>query len=275
MVNMKQYINLAKDILENGTFKGDRTGTGTKSIFGTHFRINLQEGFPLLTTKKVFFKAIVHELLWFLSGSTNIKYLLDNNVHIWDEWADANGDLGPVYGKMWVDWQGQNQIDYIVDQLKTNPNNRRLLVSAWNPSLLPDPTIDPKENVQYGKQALPPCHYSWQCYVNDGKLSLSWNQRSVDVAAGLPFNIASYALLTHMLAQVSGLEVGDLIFNGGDTHLYSNHIEGIKEQITREPLPLCRLELNPEIKNIYDFKFDDIKVVDYQSHGTIKFPISV
>jgi thymidylate synthase len=264
---MKQYLDLLTDILENGVKKDDRTGTGTVSVFGRQLRFDLQKGFPLLTTKKLHIRSIIHELLWFLSGDTNIKYLQENGVTIWDEWADENGDLGPVYGAQWRSWKGADgqtidQISEVINQIKTNPNSRRLLVSAWNVG-------------EIGKMKLPPCHYAFQFYVADGKLSCMWQQRSVDTFLGLPFNIASYALLTHMIAQQCDLEVGELIFTGGDVHLYLNHIEQAKLQLTREPRPLPKLVIKRKPESIFDYKFEDFEIVDYNPHPHIKAPVSV
>jgi thymidylate synthase len=264
---MKNYQLLMQEILDNGLVKADRTGTGTKSIFGYQMRFDLQKGFPLVTTKKVHLRSIIHELLWFLKGDTNIKYLKDNNVSIWDEWADTDGNLGPVYGKQWRSWQTPDgrtidQISKVIESIKTNPNSRRHLVVAFNPS-----DVD--------QMALPPCHAFFQFYVGDGKLSCQLYQRSADVFLGVPFNIASYALLVHMVAQVCELKVGEFVHTLGDAHLYLNHLEQAKLQNSREPLPLPKLVLNPEIKNIFDFKFEDITVVDYQAHPGIKAEISV
>jgi thymidylate synthase len=264
---MKQYLELLNDILENGTKKDDRTGTGTLSVFGRQLRFDLQKGFPLLTTKKLHIRSIIHELLWFLSGDTNVKYLQENGVTIWDEWADENGDLGPVYGAQWRSWKGADgqtidQISEVIEQIKTNPNSRRLLVSAWNVG-------------EIDKMKLPPCHYAFQFYVAEGKLSCMWQQRSVDTFLGLPFNIASYALLTHMMAQQCDLEVGELIFTGGDVHLYLNHIEQAKLQLTRDPRPLPKLVIKRKPESIFDYKFEDFEIVDYDPHPHIKAPVAV
>ena len=274
---MKQYIDLVTHILENGQQKGDRTGTGTKSVFGYQMRFDLSEGFPMVTTKKLHVKSIVHELLWFLKGETNIGYLKENGVKIWDEWADEKGDLGPVYGYQWRNWNGEeiDQITELIETLKTNPNSRRMLVSAWNPSVLPDTSISFAENVANGKAALPPCHAFFQFYVADGKLSCQLYQRSADVFLGVPFNIASYALFTHMVAQVTGYEPGDFIHTFGDAHIYNNHFEQINLQLSREPKPLPKLVLNPNIKNIFDFTFDDISIEGYESHPSIKGQVAV
>ncbi len=264
---MKQYLECLNYVLENGTRKEDRTGTGTISTFGYQNRYDLAEGFPLVTTKKTFWRGIVHELLWFISGDTNIKYLVDNDVHIWDEWADENGDLGSVYGEQWRSWQtkdGQSidQLKNVIEQIKNNPESRRHLVVAYNPG-------------EVDKQALPPCHSFFQFYVNDGKLSCQLYQRSADLFLGVPFNIASYALLTHMIAHVCELEVGDFVHTFGDLHIYKNHLDQIKEQLTRKPYQLPTVKLNPEIKNIDDFKFEDIELVGYESHPAIKGAVSV
>lgn len=264
---MRQYLNLLNEVLEKGTFKGDRTGTGTKSIFGYQMRFDMQKGFPLLTTKKLHTRSIIYELLWFLKGDTNVKYLHDNKVSIWDEWAKENGDLGPIYGYQWRHWDGQNgtyidQIKNVVEQIKNNPNSRRLIVSAWNVA-------------QIDEMALPPCHCLFQFYVAEGKLSLQLYQRSADIFLGVPFNIASYSLLLAMMAQVCDLECGEFVHTLGDAHLYTNHLEQAKLQLTREPLPLATLQLNKEIKNIFDFNYEDIKIENYQSHPHIKAEVSV
>ena len=274
---MKQYLDLVKHILEHGQQKGDRTGTGTKSVFGYQMRFDLNEGFPLVTTKKIHIKSVVHELLWFLKGETNIAYLKENGVRIWDEWADADGNLGPVYGHQWRNWDSKeiDQIQELIDTLKTNPNSRRMLVSAWNPSVLPDTSVSFAENVANGKAALPPCHAFFQFYVADGKLSCQLYQRSADVFLGVPFNIASYALFTHMVAQVVGLQVGDFVHTFGDAHLYNNHFEQVELQLSREPKKLPRLILNPEIKNIFDFTYNDITIEGYDPHPLIKGQVSV
>jgi len=277
---MKQYLDLLRHVRENGTFKGDRTGTGTYSVFGYQMRFDLSEGFPLVTTKKIHFKSVVHELLWFLKGDTNTQYLKDNGVRIWDEWADENGDLGPVYGFQWRNWPNANgasvdQVKQVVEQLKTNPNSRRIIISAWNPSDLPDETISPQQNVKEGRMALAPCHAFFQFYVSEGKLSCQLYQRSADIFLGVPFNIASYALLTMMLAQVCDLEPGDFVHTLGDAHLYTNHQEQVELQLSRDPLPLPQMKLNPEIKDIFDFTFDDFELVDYQYHEHIKGIVAV
>jgi len=264
---MQQYLDLLTDILENGEQKDDRTGTGTISVFGRQLRFNLQEGFPLITTKKLHIRSIIHELLWFLSGNTNIQYLKENGVTIWDEWADDNGDLGPVYGAQWRSWRGAggktiDQISEVIEQIKTNPNSRRLLVSAWNVAEL-------------DQMKLPPCHYAFQFYVANGKLSCMWQQRSVDTFLGLPFNIASYALLTHMIAHQCDLGVGELIFTGGDVHLYLNHIEQAKLQLSREPRPLPKLLIKRKPNSIFEYQYEDFEIVDYNPHPHIKADVSV
>ena len=277
---MKQYLDLLDHILKNGEQKGDRTGTGVKSVFGYQFRVNLQEGFPLVTTKKLHIRSIIHELLWFLNGDTNIKYLQENGVTIWDEWADENGELGPVYGKQWRSWPTPDggsidQIATVIDQLKNNPNSRRMIVSGWNVADLPDESISPVENVKQGRMALATCHAFFQFYVANNKLSCQLYQRSCDTFLGLPFNIASYALLTHMLAQQCDLEVGDFVWTGGDVHLYNNHMEQAKEQLTREPLPLPQLKIKRKPEGISEYKYEDFEIVGYESHPAIKAPISI
>jgi thymidylate synthase len=264
---MKQYLDLMRHVREHGTFKSDRTGTGTYSVFGYQMRFDLGEGFPLVTTKKCHLKSIVHELLWFLKGSTNIAYLKENGVSIWDEWADENGDLGPVYGYQWRSWPAPDgrhidQIANLMTMLKNNPDSRRLIVSAWNPALIDE-------------MALPPCHALFQFYVADGKLSCQLYQRSADIFLGVPFNIASYALLTLMVAQVAGLQPGDFIWTGGDCHLYANHLEQADLQLSREPLALPTMKLNPEVKDLFDFRFEDFELVGYESHPHIKAPVAV
>lgn len=288
---MKQYLTLIEEVLSNGNTKGDRTGTGTISLFGTQRRYNLKEGFPLLTTKKIHFKSVVYELLWFISGSTNIKYLVDNGVRIWNEWpfeifkksseykgetieefvekiksddefAKKYGELGPVYGSQWRNFGGVDQLEDVIKQIKTNPNSRRIIISAWNPAEVPN-------------MALPPCHAFVQFYVNDNKLSCQLYQRSADVFLGVPFNIASYALFTHMIAHVTGLDVGDFIHTTGDTHIYQNHIDQVNEQLKRETKKLPTIKLNKEVKSIYDFKFEDIELLDYDPHPLIKGKVAV
>ena len=274
---MKQYHDLLKHILENGTQKGDRTGTGTISCFGYQMRFNLSEGFPLLTTKKLHLKSIIHELLWFIKGETNIQYLKDHKVRIWDEWADENGDLGPVYGHQWRNWnsEGIDQIEVLIDQIKSNPNSRRMIVSAWNPSVLPDTTKSFTENVKNGKAALPPCHAFFQFYVSEGKLSCQLYQRSADTFLGVPFNIASYALFTMMIAQVTDLQSGDFVHTFGDVHLYNNHIDQAKEQLSRDTRPLPQMKINPKIKDITAFTFEDFELINYDPHPHIKAAVSI
>ncbi len=264
---MQQYLNLLQHILDNGAQKHDRTGTGTISCFGYQMRFDLTRGFPLVTTKKLHVKSIIHELLWFLKGDTNIKYLNENGVRIWDEWADANGDLGPVYGKQWRSWEGADgkvvdQLSDLVAQIKKNPDSRRLIISAWNVTALPE-------------MALMPCHALFQFYVANGKLSCQLYQRSADVFLGVPFNIASYALLTMMIAQVCDLQLGEFIHTFGDVHIYHNHLEQVKLQLTRSPFPLPTMKLNSSVKNIFEFKFEDFSLENYQSHPGIKAPVAV
>lgn len=275
---MRQYLDLLQKILNDGVQKGDRTGTGTKSIFGYQMRFDLSEGFPLVTTKKVHLKSIIYELLWLISGDTNIKYLHDHKVSIWDEWADGNGDLGPVYGAQWRNWnnEGIDQIQNVIDSIKSNPDSRRHIATAWNPSVLPDEhETDFSKNVAAGKAALPPCHAFFQFYVANGKLSCQLYQRSADVFLGVPFNIASYSLLTMMMAQVCGLELGDFVHTFGDVHIYNNHIEQVKLQLTREPRPLPTMRLNPEVKSLFDFKYEDFTLENYNPHDAIKAEVSV
>ncbi|MGQ8337716.1 thymidylate synthase [Sunxiuqinia sp. A32] len=264
---MKQYLDLLDNVLENGAEKKDRTGTGTISVFGHQMRFNLEEGFPVLTTKKLHLKSIIHELLWFLAGDTNIKYLTDNGVRIWNEWADDDGNLGHIYGYQWRSWptpDGKHidQISEVVNSIKNNPNSRRLLVSAWNVGEL-------------DKMNLPPCHLLFQFYVADGKLSCQLYQRSCDVFLGVPFNVASYALLTMMMAQVTGLKPGDFVWTGGDVHIYLNHMEQVKLQLTREPKKLPQMKINPEVKSIFDFKYDDFQLVNYEAHPHIPGKVSI
>tara|TARA_R110002020_G_scaffold23587_3_gene78482 strand:- start:52470 stop:53363 length:894 start_codon:yes stop_codon:yes gene_type:complete len=273
---MKQYHDLLKHVLETGNQKGDRTGTGTLSVFGYQMRFDLQQGFPMVTTKKLHLKSIVHELLWFLKGDTNIGYLQENGVRIWNEWATEEGDLGPVYGKQWRSWNDEiDQIQEVIHALKTNPNSRRMLVSAWNPSVLPDTSRSFAENVAMGKAALPPCHAFFQFYVADGRLSCQLYQRSADIFLGVPFNIASYALFTMMVAQVCGLEAGEFIHTFGDAHIYNNHMEQVQLQLERTPRPLPKMLLNPEIRDIFQFTFDDFKLEDYDPHPHIKASVAV
>lgn len=277
---MNQYLDLMRQLLEHGTAKSDRTGTGTRSLFGHQMRFDLSKGFPLVTTKKLHLKSIVHELLWFLKGETNTTYLKDNGVRIWDEWATEDGELGPVYGKQWRAWptpDGRHidQISQVLEQIRTRPDSRRLIVSAWNVADLPDEGISPADNARAGRMALAPCHTFFQFYVADGKLSCQLYQRSADVFLGVPFNIASYALLTLMVAQVTGLEPGDFVHSFGDVHLYSNHVDQAREQLSREPYPLPRMHLNPAVKSLFDFKFEDFTLEGYQAHPHIKAPVAV
>ncbi|MFE0015214.1 thymidylate synthase [Mesorhizobium sp. NPDC059054] len=264
---MRQYLDLLSHVLENGTDRGDRTGTGTRSVFGYQMRYDLGQGFPVLTTKKLHLKSIVHELLWFLAGDTNIKYLNENGVSIWDEWADANGDLGPVYGKQWRSWPDANggtidQIENLLREIRCNPYSRRLIVSAWNPS-------------EVEQMALPPCHCLFQFYVSDGRLSCQLYQRSADIFLGVPFNIASYALLTMMVAQVTGLKPGDFVHTLGDAHIYSNHFEQAREQLRRQPKTLPTMWINPQVKDLFAFRFEDFRLENYVADATIKAPIAV
>ena len=277
---MQQYLDLLDKILKEGTLKGDRTGSGTLSIFGHQMRFDLTQGFPLVTTKKVHLKSIIHELLWFLKGETNLAYLHEHQVNIWNEWADDQGELGPVYGYQWRSWPTPDgrridQIKQIIEQLKTTPNSRRIIVSAWNVADLPDETIRPQENVRLGKMALAPCHAFFQFYVAEGKLSCQLYQRSCDTFLGLPFNIASYALLTHIVAQQSGLAVGDFIWTGGDVHLYLNHQDQAHLQLKREPYSLPTLNIKSKPASIFDYKFEDFEINNYQAHEHIKAPISI
>lgn len=274
---MKAYKQLLQHILDNGYRKEDRTGTGTTSVFGYQMRFNLQEGFPLVTTKKIHLKSIIYELLWFLKGDTNIHYLTENGVRIWNEWADENGELGPVYGHQWRNWnsEGIDQIQEIINTLKNNPDSRRMVVSAWNPSVMPDTSKSFSENVANGKAALPPCHALFQFYVVDNKLSCQLYQRSADVFLGVPFNIASYALLTMMIAQVCELQLGDFVHTFGDVHIYNNHIEQVKLQLTREPRPLPIMKLNPNVKDIFSFTYEDFILEGYDPHPIIKGAVSV
>ncbi|MDO4880774.1 MAG: thymidylate synthase [Capnocytophaga sp.] len=274
---MKAYQELLQHILDNGYKKEDRTGTGTTSIFGYQMRFNLQEGFPIVTTKKLHLKSIIYELLWFLKGDTNIHYLTENGVRIWNEWADENGNLGPVYGHQWRNWnnEGIDQIQEIIETIKHNPDSRRMVVSAWNPSVMPDTSKSFAENVANGKAALPPCHALFQFYVVDNKLSCQLYQRSADVFLGVPFNIASYALLTMMIAQVCNLELGDFVHTFGDVHIYNNHIEQVKLQLSREPRPLPIMKINPEVKDIFGFSYEDFSLEGYNPHPAIKGQVSV
>tara|TARA_B100001175_G_scaffold98571_1_gene83534 strand:+ start:587 stop:1411 length:825 start_codon:yes stop_codon:yes gene_type:complete len=274
---MQQYLDLIRYIQKNGVEKTDRTGTGTKSIFGYQMRFDLSRGFPLLTTKKIHFKSVVHELLWFLKGETNIEYLQKNGVKIWNEWANEKGDLGPVYGHQWRNWnsEGIDQIHDMINTIKTNPDSRRILVSAWNPSVMPDTSISFSENISKNKAALPPCHAFFQCYIANQKLSVQLYQRSADVFLGVPFNIASYALLALMIAQVTGYEPGEFIHTFGDAHIYSNHKEQITEQLNRQPRNLPKIKLNPKIKNLLDFTYNDIEILSYDPYPLIKGKVSV
>lgn len=277
---MKSYLDLLTDVLENGAVKGDRTGTGTISVFGRQYRHDLSKGFPLLTTKKLHFKSIVNELIWFLSGDTNTKWLNENGVKIWNEWATEEGDLGPVYGKQWTAWPTKdgdtiNQIDYVVNALKTNPNSRRILFHGWNVEYLPDEKVSPQENARQGKMALPPCHLLYQFYVVDNKLSAHLFIRSSDSFLGLPYNTASLACLTHMLAQQCDLDVGEIVISLSDVHIYSNHMEQVKTQIARAPRQLPELKLLRKPASIYDYKFEDFEVVGYDPHPHIAAPVSV
>ena len=277
---MKQYLDLLDKIVKEGVQKGDRTGSGTLSIFAHQMRFDLQQGFPLITTKKVHLKSILHELLWFLKGETNIAYLKQHNVKIWDAWADESGELGPVYGHQWRSWPAPNgekidQIETIIKQLKETPNSRRIIVSAWNVADLPDESISPQDNVKQGKMALPACHAFFQFYVADGKLSCQLYQRSCDTFLGLPFNIASYALLTHMVAQQCDLAVGEFIWTGGDVHLYLNHQEQAALQMTRTPYPLPTLNIKRKPETMFDYQFEDFEIENYQAHEHIKATISV
>jgi len=277
---MIPYLDLLRHVMEHGTLKSDRTGTGTQSLFGAQLRFDLSQGFPLVTTRKVFFKGIIHELLWFLAGDTNIKYLVDHNVHIWDAWADAAGDLGPVYGAQWRAWRapdGQliDQITQVIAQIRSNPDSRRHLVSAWNPAVLPDERVSPQDNVKAGRAALASCHTLFQFHVAAGKLSCQLYQRSADAPVGLVFNIAQYALLTHMVAQQCDLLPGDFIWTGGDCHIYVNQLDGVREQLRREPRPLPRLVLKRKPPSILEYRFEDFEIVAYDPHPPIKYAVAV
>ncbi|GAB1258501.1 thymidylate synthase [Aurantivibrio plasticivorans] len=277
---MKQYLDLMRHVRDNGVQKGDRTGTGTKSVFGYQMRFDLGEGFPLVTTKKCHLKSIIYELLWILKGDTNIGYLKDNGVSIWDEWATEGGDLGPVYGYQWRSWPAANgeiidQITQVVEQIRTNPNSRRLIVSAWNPAQLPDESIGPQANVQEGKMALAPCHTFFQFYVANGKLSCQLYQRSADIFLGVPFNIASYALLTMMIAQVVGLEPGDFVHTFGDAHLYSNHAEQVETQLERSPRPLPVMKINSNVTDLFAFEYEDFSLENYDPYPGISAPVAI
>ncbi|NOR20128.1 MAG: thymidylate synthase [Xanthomonadales bacterium] len=277
---MKTYLQLLQDILDKGSQKGDRTGTGTISLFGYQMRFDLSEGFPCVTTKKLHLRSIIHELLWFLKGDTNVAYLRDNGVSIWDEWADENGDLGPVYGAQWRNWitaDGRHidQMSLLLDDIRNLPNSRRHIVSAWNPAVLPDESRSPQDNARAGLQALPPCHMMFQFHVSNGRLSCQMYMRSADVFLGVPFNIASYALLTMMIAQVLDLQPGDFILTLGDAHIYMNHLEQVDRQLSRQPFPLPVMKINPQRKDLFGFVFEDFDLQDYQSHAGIKAPIAV
>jgi thymidylate synthase len=277
---MKQYLGLLDQILQTGTVRGDRTGTGTKSIFGVQLRFNLAEGFPLVTTRKVFFKGVIYELLWFLAGDTNIKYLRDHSVHIWDAWADEKGDLGPVYGAQWRAWQAPDgrridQIANVIDQIRRNPNSRRHIVTAWNPAVLPDEAISPHDNVRKGRAALASCHALFQFYAAAGRLSCLLYQRSTDCPVGQVFNIAQYALLTHLVAHQCDLEPGDFIWTGGDCHIYLNQVDGVREQLARQPRPLPRLLVHRKPASIFEYHFEDFEIAGYDPHPPIKYPVAV
>ena len=274
---MKQYLKLIREIRKNGVERKDRTGTGTKSIFGYQMRFNLNDGFPLVTTKKIHLKSVIHELLWFLNGDSNINYLNENGVRIWDEWANENGDLGPIYGKQWRSWNNEDidQIKILIKNLKTNPNSRRHLITAWNPSVLPEENKNFSENVENGKVALPPCHAFFQFYVSNNKLSCQLYQRSADVFLGVPFNIASYSLLTYMIAQVCNYKVGDFIHTFGDAHIYDNHLNQIDEQLKRTPRSLPKIIINPNIDNIFKFKYEDFQLINYDPYPLIRGKVSV
>jgi thymidylate synthase len=277
---MQNYLNLLQDILDKGTRKSDRTGTGTISLFGYQMRFDLSEGFPAVTTKKLHLKSIIHELLWFLHGGTNIRYLNDHGVTIWNEWATDDGELGPVYGAQWRNWMAADgrsidQVSQLLSDLKNKPDSRRHIISAWNPALLPDETLSPRENAAAGLQALPPCHTMFQFHVADGRLSCQMYQRSADVFLGVPFNIASYALLTMMIAQVTDLQPGEFIHTFGDVHIYLNHMDQVNTQLARKPLPLPVMKLNPAKRDLFDFRYEDFELLDYQCHPAIRAPIAV
>lgn len=278
---MHQYLDLLQSILDKGEVKEDRTGTGTRSFFGHQMRFNLNDGFPILTTKRIFFKGVVHELLWFLDGATNNTVLKDAGVHIWDEWETESGDLGPIYGHQWRSWPGSrnggviDQIEKIINQINNNPSSRRIIVSAWNVADLPDESISPQDNVKKQKMALAPCHALFQFFVSQGKLSCQLYQRSCDTFLGLGFNIASYSLLTHMIAQQCDLKVGDFVWTGGDVHLYLNHLDQANEQLTREPYALPKLSIKRKPNSIFDYAYEDFELLDYQSHPHISAPISI
>ena len=277
---MQTYLDLLQNILGNGSRKTDRTGTGTISLFGYQMRFDLAAGFPAVTTKKLHFKSIIHELLWFLKGDTNIRYLNEHGVRIWDEWATDEGELGPVYGAQWRNWIAADgrridQIAQLLDDIRERPDSRRHIVSAWNPALLPDESLSPRENAALGRQALPPCHTMFQFNVADGRLSCQLYQRSADVFLGVPFNIASYSLLTMMVAQVVGLEPGDFVHTFGDVHIYMNHVEQVETQLARTPYPLPRMRINPDVRDLFAFRYDDFELTDYRCHPAIRAPIAV
>ena len=277
---MKQYLDLLQDILDNGVEKGDRTGTGTLSVFGRQYRHDLAKGFPLLTTKKLHLRSIINELIWFLNGDTNTRWLKENGVSIWDEWATEAGDLGPIYGAQWTAWPTRgggslNQIDYVVETLRSNPDSRRILFHAWNVEYLPDESVSPQDNVRAGRMALPPCHLLYQFYVAGGRLSSQLYIRSSDSFLGLPYNTASLAVLTHMLCQQCDLMPGEVIITTGDSHLYSNHLEQVREQLSREPRPLPQLNILRKPDSIYDYRFEDFELVGYEPHAHIAAPVAV
>ena len=277
---MQTYLDLLQNILDKGSRKSDRTGTGTISLFGYQMRFNLAEGFPAVTTKKLHFRSIIHELLWFLNGDTNIRYLNEHGVTIWNDWATPDGELGPVYGAQWRNWIAADgrridQIAQLLEDIRERPDSRRHIVSAWNPALLPDESLSPMENAARGRQALPPCHTMFQFNVADGRLSCQLYQRSADVFLGVPFNIASYALLTMMVAQVAGLEPGDFVHTFGDVHIYLNHLEQVETQLSRAPLPLPAMRINPAIKDLFAFRYEDFELLNYRCHPAIRAPIAV
>lgn len=277
---MTQYLDLLRHILDHGSARGDRTGTGTRSVFGAQLRFELSQGFPLVTTRKVFFKGVIHELLWFLAGDTNIKYLTDHNVHIWDAWADENGNLGPVYGAQWRAWQAPDgrridQIANVVGQIRSRPDSRRHIVTAWNPAVLPDEKVSPQENVRAGRAALASCHALFQFFVAGGKLSCLLYQRSADAPVGLVFNIAQYSLLTHMIAQQCDLTPGDFVWTGGDCHVYVNQLDGVRQQLSREPRLLPHLTIRRRPPSVFDYRFADFDLAGYDPHPPIKFPVAV
>jgi thymidylate synthase len=277
---MKTYLQLLQDILDKGSQKGDRTGTGTISLFGYQMRFDLEQGFPCVTTKKLHLRSIIHELLWFLKGDTNVAYLRENGVSIWDEWADENGNLGPVYGAQWRNWiapDGRHidQMKLLLEDIKNLPNSRRHIVSAWNPAVLPDESRSPRDNARAGLQALPPCHMMFQFHVSNGRLSCQMYMRSADVFLGVPFNIASYSLLTMMIAQVLDLQPGDFVLTLGDAHIYMNHLEQVDTQLARDPFPLPGMKINPHRKDLFSFVYEDFELQDYQCHAGIKAPIAV